>query len=201
MTNVYTCLSYKPSSSWRILTHSGIFHSHFICLKYFKSLVGPSGVYRKGIIIQDIMEPTGVLPNWYSCLIIKVDVTVEPFHKTIQINILYAHTVIWSIWDIRKKKQPHSPIHWYEQRPQGPALRPYNNILNFPYILTKKIQPLLVCWSVVQAYSWMKKKVNRSEYSIVQFKKRNHSWYSRLIFWKEAAVSHSCNVFKNNLIY
>ena len=81
--------SYKPPSSWSIMFWSGIYPRQFICMKKFRSLVIPGGGCRKGIIIQRIIIPKGVLPNGQLRLIKKGDITGAYVHATIQRNSLY----------------------------------------------------------------------------------------------------------------
>ena len=40
-------------------------------------------------------------------------------------NSLYGQTYIWSVYDTRRAKHPHSPICRYEQRPQAPVSTRY----------------------------------------------------------------------------
>ena len=75
--------------------------TQFSCLKKFRALVVPGGGSRKGIIIQGILTPTGVLPNGQSCFRIKGYVTGESIHATINMNSNYVQTVRWSIYDTR----------------------------------------------------------------------------------------------------
>ena len=56
-------LIYNPPSSRRILFWSGVYPMQFSCLKRFGVLVVPAGGCRKGVIIQGILTPMGVLPN------------------------------------------------------------------------------------------------------------------------------------------
>ena len=99
MLNVH--LSYKPPSSWRVLFRSEGRPRKFIILKMGISLVVPEWGLRKELILQGIMEPTGVLPNEQSCLIIKVDVMLASVHAQRQRNIPYSQVVVWSIQDTR----------------------------------------------------------------------------------------------------
>ena len=84
MLNVH--LSYKPPSSWRILFRSEGYPRQFSRLKKFMTLVVPDGGFCKGIIIQVILTPMGVLPNGQSRLRIKVDLTGAYVHTPRQRN-------------------------------------------------------------------------------------------------------------------
>ena len=68
-------LNYKPPSYCRVFVWSGGCPRQFNCLKKFRDLVVPGGVFCTGIILQIILTPTGFLPNGQSFLIIKGDVT------------------------------------------------------------------------------------------------------------------------------
>ena len=116
MLNVH--LSYKPPISWRILFWSEGRSRQFSWLKSFRSLVVPGGGWRKGIIIQVGYLPSGSLVIGQSCSRIKGDVMGESAHGPRQRNITYIQTVIWSIYDTRCTKHPHSQIFWYQQLPQ-----------------------------------------------------------------------------------
>ena len=122
MFNVH--LSYKPPNSWRILFQSGGCPRQFSCLKNFRALVVPNGGCHKGIILQVIMTPTGVLPNVQSCLIIKGDVMGASARAPIQRNSMYVHTVRRSIYKTIRPKHPNFPILRNQRRPQVPASRP-----------------------------------------------------------------------------
>ena len=51
-------------------------------------------------------------------------------HAPIKRNSTYIQTVRWSIYNTRWPKHPHSPIHLYIRRPQGPnPLAPLHGIL------------------------------------------------------------------------
>ena len=117
MFNVH--LSYKPPKYWRILFRYGVRHRQFSRLKKFRSLVIPGGVCCKGIIIEVIMTPTGVLWNRQSCLRRKGDVTGASIHVLKHSNIAYVQTVIRYIYQIRQPEHPH-----FQRGPQGPASRP-----------------------------------------------------------------------------
>ena len=122
--NVEHAPSYKPPSNWSILFRSGGRPNHFSCLKNFRALVVPSRGFRKGIIIQGIMTPTGVLPNGKSFLWRKGDVMGAPFHAPIQRNSTYVQTFRRSIYKTRRPEQPHSSIRRCKRRPQGLPPRP-----------------------------------------------------------------------------
>ena len=115
-------LSYKPPSPWRIMFLSRGLPRKFSCLKKFRALVVPVGGCCKGIIIQGIMTPTGVLPNGQSCLRRKVDATGASIHAPRQSNSTYVKTFRRSIYKTRRPEHPHLPIRRYERRPQGPPL-------------------------------------------------------------------------------
>ena len=119
MLNVH--LSYKPPGYWRLLFWSGVRPSLVSRLKNFRDLVVPRGGFRKGIIIQGILTPTGVLPNGQFCLRIKGDVTGEYVHVLRHRNGTYVNMVRWYIYETRCTGHPHSPIRRYKQRPQGPT--------------------------------------------------------------------------------
>ena len=91
MLNVH--LSYKPTISWRILFQSGGRPRYFSCPKKFSSLVIPRGGCHKGIIIQSIMLPTGVLTNGQSCLRIKGGITGASVHAPMYMNNTYGQAV------------------------------------------------------------------------------------------------------------
>ena len=90
MLNVH--LSYNPPSSCRILFRYGGYPMQFSRIKKFSALVVPGGGRRKGIILQVIMTPTGVLPNGQPCLRIKGGVMGASVHAPMQRNSTYAHT-------------------------------------------------------------------------------------------------------------
>ena len=117
-------LSYKHTSSWRMLFLYGVYPSQFSRLENFRALVVPSGGFCEGIILQGIMTPTGVLPNGQSCLRIKGGVTGESVHLPRQSNSTYIQTFIQSIYKTRRPEHPQFPIDWYKQRPQIPASWP-----------------------------------------------------------------------------
>ena len=73
-------LSYKPPSSCMIMFWSGGRPSQFSSLEKFRALVFPGSGCRKGVILQGILTPTGVLPNVQSCLRIKGNVTGASVH-------------------------------------------------------------------------------------------------------------------------
>ena len=122
MLNVHQ--SYKPPISLRILFQYGGYPSKSSCMKIFRDLVVPGGGCCKGIIIQLIMTPTGVLPNGQLCLRIKGDVTGASIHAPIHSNSMYVQKIRPSIYNTRLPEHPHSPIRWYKHRPQGHASRP-----------------------------------------------------------------------------
>ena len=122
MLNVH--LSYKPPSSWRMLFRSGERPGQFSCLKKFRSLMVPSGGFRKWIIIRGILTSLGVLPNGRVWLIIKGGVEGASFCAPRQSNSLYGQTFRKSIYDTRWPEHPHLPIRRYKQRPQGSNSRP-----------------------------------------------------------------------------
>ena len=116
-------LSYKPLGYWRIVFWSEGHPSEFSCLEKFRSLVVPSRGCRKGVCIQGIIMPTGVLPNGQLCLYRKGEVTVVYLHAPRKSNITYVQTVRGYLYKNIRPKQPHSPIHQYQQLPQRPAPR------------------------------------------------------------------------------
>ena len=116
-------LRYKPLSSWRILFWYGGRPWQFSRLKIFNSVVVPGRECCKGVIIQCVMVPTGVLPNGQSYLRIKGDVSGSSVHAPMQRNINYGQTVRRSIYKTRGPEHPHLTICWYRLLPQGPALR------------------------------------------------------------------------------
>ena len=65
--------------------------------KKIRSLVVPVRFCRKGIILQVILTPIGVLPNGQSCLRIKLDVMGAAVHAPIYSNSMYVLMVRWSI--------------------------------------------------------------------------------------------------------
>ena len=70
MLNVH--LSYKPHISCRILFQYGVIPSKFSHQVKFRALVIPGRGFCKGIIIQDVLAPTGVLTNEQSKFIKSV---------------------------------------------------------------------------------------------------------------------------------
>ena len=127
-------LSYKPPSYWRILFRSGGYLSQFSRLKKFRSLVVPGGDCRKGVILQVILTPAGILPNGQSCLRRKRDLAGAYAHAPRQSNSMYAHTARRYIYKTRRPENPHSPIHQYKQCPQGPASRPRYTMMKGAWI-------------------------------------------------------------------
>ena len=101
---------YNPPSTWSIMLKSGGRPSQFSRMKKFRALVVPGGGYRKGVIIQVIMTPMGVLTNGQSCLRRKGDATGASFHDPIHRNITYVYKVRSYIYKTRLPEQPHSPI-------------------------------------------------------------------------------------------
>ena len=123
MLNIH--LSYKTPISWSILFCSGGYPTQFSRLKKFKALVVPSGVCHKGIILQEILTPTGVLPNEQSCLRRKGDVTGASVHAPINRNSMYIQNIRQSIYNTILPEHPHSLIFQYKQLPKGTASRPH----------------------------------------------------------------------------
>ena len=122
MLNVH--LIYKPSVYWRILFWSGVYPRKFSCLKNFRSMVVAGRGCHKGIILQGIMTPTGVLPNGKSSLRRKRNVTGASVYVPRYRNSTYVHMSRQYIYETRRPKHPHSLIPWYKRCPQGPASRP-----------------------------------------------------------------------------
>ena len=118
-------LIYKPPSYWRIRFWSWVFAGEFMHLKILRSLVVTVGVCSKGLIIQVIMTPMGVLPNGKSCLRIKEDVTLVYVHAPIHSNSMYVQTVRRSIYNTIRPEHPPLPIRRYEISPQGPPYWPH----------------------------------------------------------------------------
>ena len=83
-------LSYKPTSSWRILFWSWRRPRQFSCLKKFKALVVPSGGCRKGIFLQCRYLTSYLSIIGQSYLRRKMDVTGASVHATRQRNSTYA---------------------------------------------------------------------------------------------------------------
>ena len=81
-------LIYKTPLSWRILFWSGGRPRQFSCLKKFRDLKYPSGVYRRGEILQGRNLPSGLPVIGQSCLIRKGNITGESVHVPIQRNSL-----------------------------------------------------------------------------------------------------------------
>ena len=115
-------LRYNLPNYLRILFCYGVYPSHFSCMENSRTLVVPIRVRHKGIILQGIMTPTGVLPNGQSCLRRKVDATGASIHAPRQSNSTYVKTFRRSIYKTRRPEHPHLPIRRYERRPQGPPL-------------------------------------------------------------------------------
>ena len=123
MLNIH--LSYNPPSSCRIMFRSGGVPRQFSRLKKFRALVVPSRGCHKGIILQIIMIPTGVLPNVNSFLRRKGDVTGAYIHAPRYRDSPYVQMVRRSIYETTWPKHPHLPILQYKRRPQGPTLQPH----------------------------------------------------------------------------
>ena len=117
MLNVH--LSYKRISSWRILFWSGGYPRQFSCLEKFRALVVPGGDCHKGVILQGIMTPRGVLPNGHSCLRRKGGVTGESDHAPIHSNSTYIQMVRRYIYKTRQPEHPHLPIRPIQTTPPG----------------------------------------------------------------------------------
>ena len=129
-------LSYNPCSSCSIIFCTEGYPMKFSCLKKFMALVFPGRGCHKGIILQGILSPTGVLPNVQSWLRIKEDVTGESVHAPLKRNNTYVYTVRWFIYETRRPKHPHLPICHYERRSQGTASRPlYSKV--YPYVVDR----------------------------------------------------------------
>ena len=112
-------LVYKPPRSWRILFRSGGRPSQFSFLKSFRVQMVPGGGFHKGIIIQGVLAPTGILRNGHSCLIKKWDVTAVSVRSPRHRNNPYVQTVRCLIYKMILLEHTHSPIFWYERFPQG----------------------------------------------------------------------------------
>ena len=67
-------LSYKSTSSWRIFFRSGRRPMQLSRLEMFRALVVPGGGCCKGVLLQVILMPMGVLPNGKLCLRRKGDI-------------------------------------------------------------------------------------------------------------------------------
>ena len=114
-------LSYKPLSSWRILFRSGVCPRLVSCIKIYSALVVLNRGFRKGITLQGIMTPMGVLPNGQLCLKIKGGVMGSYVYSPRHRNIIYVKMVRRSIYKTIRPKHPQPPIHRYKQHSQGPA--------------------------------------------------------------------------------
>ena len=123
-------LSYKLPSSWRELLQSGERPRQFSCLTIFRSLVVPDRGFCKGIILQLIMTPTGVLPNGQSFLKRNVDVTGASVHAPKQRNSKYVNISKRYIYDTIRPKHPYFPINRYNQRPLGTTPWPHYKTCN-----------------------------------------------------------------------
>ena len=117
-------LSYKPTSSWKILFWYWGWTSQISCLKKLRDLVVPSGRCYKGTILQGILTPTGVLPNGQSWLRRKWDVTGPSVHTPIHRNRTYGQTIIRYIYKTIWTKHPPSSIHRQNYTPREPLLIP-----------------------------------------------------------------------------
>ena len=103
----------------------------------------PSRGRHKGIILQGILTPTGVLPNEQSFLGRQGGVTGSSIHATRQRNSTYIYMVRRYIYNTRRQEHPHFPIRWYERRPQRHVSQPrytghlikiaFLLLTNFPY--------------------------------------------------------------------
>ena len=116
-------LSYKPTSSCRILFQYGGYPRQFNLLKKFRAMVVPGGGCRKGIIIQGRQLLSGLPVIGHSCLRIKWDVTGLYVHAPRQSNSTYVQTFRRSIYKTRGTKHHHSTILRYQQRPLVPSSR------------------------------------------------------------------------------
>ena len=120
---VYNELSYKPTSSWRIFSWSGLYSMQFSILKTFRSVVSPGGCCHKGVVLQGRQ-----LKRRFSCgspLVLdkKRGITGASVHAPIHRNSTYLHTFRRSIYKTRWPEHPHLPICRYQQCPQGPSSR------------------------------------------------------------------------------
>ena len=113
-------LSHKPPSSGRMLFWSGGIPRQSSRLKKFRDLVVPGGVWHKGIMLQVILTLTGVLTYGQPWLRIKGGVAVASVHAYIQRNNTYVMTARRNIYETRRPKHPHLPIHRYKWSPLGP---------------------------------------------------------------------------------
>ena len=59
-------LIYKPPSSCGIMFHYGGYPRYFSHMGKLRALVVPVRGFRKVVIIQGVLEPTGVLTNEHS---------------------------------------------------------------------------------------------------------------------------------------
>ena len=114
-------LSYNRTSYWGVIFWSGGRPRQFINLKKFRALVISGGGWRKGKNIQGIMTPMGVLPNRHQYLRRKGGVMEASVHVLRQSNSPYGQIFRRKIYRNRRPEQNHSPILWYEQRPQWPS--------------------------------------------------------------------------------
>ena len=90
-------LSFKPPNYWRILFWSGGIPRQFSYLKKSMTLVVPGEGFHRGIIIQVILTPRGVLLNGKLCLIRKGYVKGAPIHAPRYRNSPYGQMVRQSI--------------------------------------------------------------------------------------------------------
>ena len=120
-------LSYEPPSSWRILFLYGGYPRQVSCLEKSRALVVPGGDCSKGVILHGRQLPSGLPLIGYSCPRIRGDVTGVSVHEPRKRNSTYVQTFRRSIYKTRRLEYPHLSIRRYEQRPQGPALRPRYN--------------------------------------------------------------------------
>ena len=79
----------------------------FSHMKKFRALVVPSGICRKGVVIEGIQLPSGLPLIDQSFLRRKGDVRIASIHAPKQRNSTYIQTVIRSIYDTRRPEHPH----------------------------------------------------------------------------------------------
>ena len=84
----------------------------------------PGGGCRKGITLQGILTPTGVIPNGHSCLRRKGGIMGASDHAPRQRNIMYVQMVRRSIYNTRRPEHPQSPIRRYKGHSLGPSSQP-----------------------------------------------------------------------------
>ena len=137
-------LSYKPPSSWRILSRPGGCPRQFSCQKLFRSLTDPGGAYRKGVILQGRRLFSGLPVLFKSCLIIIVYIMVADVYAPRQRNSPFGQTSRQYIYRTILPEQPHSTIHQWEQFPQVPVS-----------LTCYRLNPILKCcigWSISMIY-------------------------------------------------